>query len=186
MASREITTAAMFAALACAAAFIARMSPTVLVPFSLLPLIVFAAGMILTPRAAGMSMLVYVLLGLAGLPVFAKAPFGGPAYILQPTFGFIIAFPIASMCIALLVRRSDSIIRQVVALVTGVAIIYTIGAIYLYFVVNYYMNAPMSAMQVIKVAIAPFIAFDLAKAALALFIAKAISQRIRIPGYMEV
>jgi biotin transport system substrate-specific component len=37
-----------------------------------------------------MAVLVYILLGLLGIPVFAEG--GGPGYILQPTFGYLVAF----------------------------------------------------------------------------------------------
>ncbi|MCD6156016.1 MAG: biotin transporter BioY, partial [Candidatus Atribacteria bacterium] len=62
------------------------------IPFSLLPFVVVLAGWLLRPQEAFWSMSTYILLGLVGLPVFASPPFGGPAYLLKPSFGFLLGF----------------------------------------------------------------------------------------------
>ena len=52
----------------------------------------FLAGGVLNRRAAVLSILAYILLGLVGIPVFASPPYGGPGYFLLPTFGFLLGF----------------------------------------------------------------------------------------------
>ena len=50
--------------------------------------------MLLGAKRGGLSTLVYVLIGLVGLPIFTEG--GGPQYILKPTFGYLLAFIITA------------------------------------------------------------------------------------------
>lgn len=181
MSTREIAAGALFTAFACIAAITLRFGGAAFVPFSLLPLVVFLAGFVLPPKPACLSLLAYVLLGLAGIPVFAKAPFGGPAYVLQPTFGFILSFPLAAGLISLIRGREINAVRWLSAALTGIVFIYVLGAAYLYIVVNYYLGSPMPVNNVVRVAILPFIGFDILKAIGAAWLAKSIVQRL--PGF---
>lgn len=168
MTTRHLVLAGMFTALAGIAAVIVRFSGAAMVPFSLLPLIVFIAALILPPKAAAMSFTAYLLLGLTGMPVFASPPYGGLSYVLKPTFGFILAFPIAAALISAMTRKTRKPLALAAALVSGIAVIYIIGALYLFIVVNYYMGSTMPVGQVMKVAVLPFIGFDLIKAGAAI------------------
>ena len=58
--------------------------------FTLQFLFTLLAGLVLGANLGGTAVLVYVFLGLAGVPVFASG--GGFGYILQPTFGYLIGF----------------------------------------------------------------------------------------------
>lgn len=71
--AREITLVAVFAALNVVAAMVARYGGSI-VPFSLIPFMAMLAGGLLGARLGAMSMVVYILLGLAGVPVFATPP----------------------------------------------------------------------------------------------------------------
>ncbi len=66
------------------------------VPLTLQPLAVLLVGGLLGPRRGATAMVVYLLLGAAGLPVFA--PFGAPglARLFGPTGGYLLAFPVAA------------------------------------------------------------------------------------------
>ena len=74
---------ALFTALVAMGAFIRI--PTPLVPLTLQLWCTTMAGMLLGPKLGAISVLVYVLLGLIGVPVFTMG--GGIGYIFQPTFG---------------------------------------------------------------------------------------------------
>ena len=69
--AREITLVAVFAALNVVAAMVARYGGSI-VPFSLIPFMAMLAGGLLGARLG--AMVVYILLGLAGVPVFATPP----------------------------------------------------------------------------------------------------------------
>lgn len=86
--TQEITRVAFFSALLCLTSFFVRFGGEA-VPFSLLPLMVLLTGAVLGSRLGALSVTIYVLLGLVGLPVFAQPPYGGLTYLLQPSFGLI-------------------------------------------------------------------------------------------------
>jgi biotin transport system substrate-specific component len=177
--ARDIALAGMFAALAAIVAVLGRFGITAIVPFSLQPLVVLLAGGLLGARLGAMSISVYVLMGLIGLPVFEKPPFGGPAYILQPTFGFLIAFIAAAYVIGkLLEGKKSGFGCYFMAMLAGLFIIYAIGLPYFYLIFNFYIGKAMPVISVIKIAFLPFVGFDLLKAIMSASLAMAVSRRI--------
>lgn len=96
--AQEMTRIALFTAMASAAAILARFGSSI-VPFSLVPFVVCLAGATLGSRSGAYSMLMYMCLGLAGLPVFASPPYGGFSYVVTPSFGFIPGFVVAAYVI---------------------------------------------------------------------------------------
>ena len=178
--TRDITLAALFAALAAVAAIIVRIGGPIIVPFSLVPFVVMLAGGILGARLGALSMAVYVLVGLIGVPVFASAPFGGVAYVLKPTFGFLLSFIFMAFVIgkALQGNKKPSFIRYVIALIAGVGVNYLIGLSYMYLILNVYAGKALSVAKLIEIGFAPFIIFDLIKACLAVFVIKAVLERL--------
>ncbi|MEW6423202.1 MAG: biotin transporter BioY [Bacillota bacterium] len=178
---REMILAALFAALAMVAAALFRFGAPV-VPFSLVPFVVMLTGALLGARVGALAMLVYVLLGLIGLPVFEKPPFGGPAYVLQPTFGYLLGFiGGAYVTGALLPKKGQpGIIRYFLAMTGGLAVIYLCGLPYLYLILNFYLGKAFSAWQVIKIGFLPFIGLDLLKALAAAALARVVCRRLDI------
>lgn len=181
--ARDITMTAVFAALAVVAAMLVRYAGSV-VPFSLMPFIAMLAGGLLGPRLGAISMVVYILLGLIGLPVFATPPFGGPAYVLQPTFGFLPGFAGCAWVIGMLLRnRADSgFTCYFLAMTAGIAVYYLVGLPYLYAILTFYLGKTVSVAQALKFGFTPFIALDLVKAVMAAVLAKAVYRRLRAYG----
>ena len=64
------------------------------VPYTLQVLFVLLTGLVLGPWRGAAAMLLYAVMGFAGLPVFARG--GGPAYFLTPTAGYIYGFVVAA------------------------------------------------------------------------------------------
>ena len=85
---RNLSLMALFAALTAVGAFITIPVPPV--PFSLQIFFAILAGALLGSRQGAMSIVIYLLLGLCGLPVFTKG--AGLSYLLQPTFGYLLGF----------------------------------------------------------------------------------------------
>ena len=85
---REMILCAMFVALVAAGAFIRI--PVGTDVYTLQFLFTLLAGLLLGARLGATAVATYVLLGLVGVPVFASG--GGPGYVLQPTFGYLIGF----------------------------------------------------------------------------------------------
>ena len=85
---------ALFAALIAVGAFIRI--PVPLVPFTMQTFFVVLAGMLLGKKLGAASALVYLAIGLIGIPVFTQG--GGIGYVLKPSFGYLIGFipPVAT------------------------------------------------------------------------------------------
>ena len=87
---RDLTLGGLFTALIGVGAFLKITIPVQPVPmhFTLQFFFVLLAALLLGSKRAFASVLTYLVIGLCGIPVFATG--GGPAYLLKPTFGFLI------------------------------------------------------------------------------------------------
>lgn len=180
LSTQELVEAALFTAIMCILTVIVRMlQPVVVIPFSLQPLVMLLAAIMLSPRGVFLSMLAYLLLGLIGLPVFSLPPYGGPAYILVPSFGFLLAFPIAGWVQSRLIRRTSGLI-YFAAGVVAIVIYYLIGLPYMYFILIFYLGRTIDVIQIIKIGFLPFITFDLLKAGAAAWLALETGRRLGI------
>ena len=97
--TKELTTCALFAALIAVGAFIKIDIPLPMytMHFTLQWFFVLMAGFLLGAKLASLSVIVYLCIGLVGVPVFAAG--GGPTYILRPGFGFLLGFVLAAFLI---------------------------------------------------------------------------------------
>lgn len=90
--TRDLILCALFTALSAIGAFIRI--PVPLVPFTLQITFTTLAGLLLGSKKGAISVAVYVLMGLIGIPVFTQG--GGFSYVLKPSFGFLVAFIIGA------------------------------------------------------------------------------------------
>ena len=122
----------------------------------------------------------YALMGLIGIPVFAKPPFGGPIYLLQPTFGFILGYIAAAYVTGKLVEKESEpgLFRLVTAMLAGLGVLYLVGLPYLWVIVNFFLGNSMTAATVLKVAFLPFIGLDLIKMGLGAVLANLVTKRV--------
>ena len=101
------------------------------VPFTLQPMIVLLGGAALGARLGASAQLLYLALGLAGLPVFAASPVlpQGFARLLGPTGGYLMSYPFAAFVAGYLAeRRFDRrYLTSVVAMGAGLAIVFAFG-----------------------------------------------------------
>jgi biotin transport system substrate-specific component len=179
--TQELVTAGLFTALVCALTILIRVLQPLTgpVPFSLQPLVVMVAACVLPPSAALLSMLAYLLMGLIGIPVFSAPPYGGPAYVLIPTFGFILAYPVAAWIQSKLIRRV-SLVQFLASGVINIVVTYLIGLPYLYTILKFYMGGSYDIMAILKIGFLPFIFFDMIKIVVASFLAVEICRRLNI------
>lgn len=108
--------------------------PVPVVPFTLQFLFTMLAGLLLGGKYGAVSVLTYITMGLIGLPVFAEG--GGIAYILKPSFGYLIGFAVAAFVTGVIANRSrkPSYRRLLAANFIGLGIVYLIGMVYYYFI----------------------------------------------------
>ncbi len=140
--TKELTITGLFAALIIVGAFIKIDIPLPLytMHFTLQWFFVLMAGFMLGAKLGSISVAVYLLLGLCGLPVFAAG--GGLGYILRPTFGFLLGFALAAYVIGFISENMGCIKRwqYVIPATLGLFVYYACGAIYFYFMKNLYVG----------------------------------------------
>ncbi|MGB9683068.1 MAG: biotin transporter BioY [bacterium] len=179
LSSRDITYTSMFTALAILSAVIVRLGTgTMLVPFSLLPMIALLSGIVLGSRLGAISMSLYVLLGLIGVPVFSSPPYGGPIYILKPTFGFLLGFIFSSWVVGKVTEKKG---YYLLASLLGLLVIYLIGLPYLYIILNFYLGSSTNLNGVLRLGFFPFIIPDIIKSIISSIVARIIASRVILP-----
>ncbi|MBN2559226.1 MAG: biotin transporter BioY, partial [Clostridia bacterium] len=100
--------------------------------------------------------------GLAGLPVFSLG--GGPGYVVQPSFGFIIGFLPGACAAGYAYNRLGRIVaypRVLAAYITGAASVYFIGIAYMYIILEFYLKKPGTALAVTIISMLPYMAKDI-------------------------
>lgn len=155
---REMTSISLFTALTAIGAFISI--PVGPVPITLQTLFVLLAGILLGPKLGTISQLLYVLLGLIGIPIFAEFT-GGLQSIIKPSFGFLIGFIVAAYIIGKISTQDYKGIA--IATIIGSIVIYLIGLPYMYFILNYVMNMNLTFSEVFKMGAFLFIPGDIIK-----------------------
>ena len=136
---------AMFTALITVGGLISVPIPFTQVEVSLQTVFVIAAGLVLGGTDGALSVLVYLAMGLLGLPVFTKG--GGLQYVFMPSFGYLIGFPIGAFFSGALCKRIKLKTRGKVFLcaLVGCVPIYVIGVTYQVLILYYYLHSAWAA-----------------------------------------
>jgi len=160
---RQMTLVSLFAALTAVGAFISI--PLYPVPITLQNLFTLLAGMTLGSVLGGSSQIIYVLLGIIGLPVFAGFK-AGIGVLFGPTGGFLFGFIISSYIIGKIIelKKEKDIFYYFLAGGLGIVIIYIIGIGQLSLVTG------MGIKQTLMVGVLPFLPGDILKIIAASFI----------------
>jgi biotin transport system substrate-specific component len=155
-----------FAAALAAAAQVTFAIPGTPVPFSLQPLVVVLAGLMLGPVAGAASMALYLLAGALGAPVFSPIPLlsQGIARFFGPTGGYLIAYPVAAWVAGSLAGKQSTFFRRFLAGCAGIAMIFVGGIAQLTIQTGSFARA-------LELGITPFVPLDAVKALIAAAIA---------------
>jgi biotin transport system substrate-specific component len=124
--ARRGLAVALGALVVAAAAQIVVPVPMSPVPMTLQPLAVLAIGGLLGARAGAGALVLYLALGMLGLPVFAAGG-SGVARLLGPTGGYLLAFPIAAGVTGALVGVAPTLARTLLACAAGMVLIHLGG-----------------------------------------------------------
>ena len=153
-------------ALTAAAAQISIPLPFTQVPFTFQPMVVLLGGLALGPRLGLASQVLYLLAGIAGLPVFAASATlpPGALRLLGPTGGYLMSYPVAALVTGYLAERGFDrrYVTSILAMLAGLAVIYACGATWLG-VFARTGSAPMGMQAALAAGVYPFIAADLVK-----------------------
>jgi len=136
------------------------------VPFTLQPMIVLLGAAALGPRLGVSAQVIYLALGIAGMPVFAASPVlpQGIARLLGPTGGYLMSYPLAAFVTGHLAERGldRRYLTSVLAMGAGLAIVFSCGVLWLAFGVP---HAGLSAA--VASGLVPFLPADIVKVFLA-------------------
>ena len=168
LAGRAVAVVAGALVVALAAQVVVPLSP---VPVTLQPLAVLAVGGVLGARAGAAALVLYLALGLLGLPVFAAGG-AGVGRLLGPTGGYLLAFPVAAALCGLLVARARGLLGTLLACTAGMVVIHLGGAAQLALLGG-------DAGFAFRVGFVPFLTGDLLKIGLAAAAILAVGGRFR-------
>lgn len=157
MKTKELTLTALMAAVICV------LGPlSVPLPFSPVPISLTMIGIYLAVYAVGMwrgtlAFVVYLLLGLVGLPIFSGFT-GGPAKLLGPTGGYLIGFIFTALISGFFIDRWWK--NRMIAcggMILGIGVAYVFGTVWLAYV------AGMTFGEALAAGVIPYVGFDLVK-----------------------
>lgn len=142
---KDMILIAMFAALSAVGAFIKIPMP--FCPITLQILFTTLAGVLLGGRNGALSVGIYVLLGLLGVPVFTGG--GGISYILHPTFGFLIGFIIGAYITGKICHSGEPTMKRLlIGSCAGLIPIFSIGTLYDIAVTFLYLKSDVAVFTV--------------------------------------
>ncbi len=156
--TKNLVMIALFAALVAVGAFIKIPMP--LVPITLQFAFCLAAGEMLGGKNGGTAVLIYVLMGLIGLPVFTEG--GGFMYVLKPSFGYLIGMVTGTyVCGFISGLKPKNYWVKLAGALAALAIVDILGATYMYFIYNYYLDVTLPVSELMISAVAVFLPTDI-------------------------
>lgn len=171
--TRGMIYAAMFGAITAVGAFIIIPLPPV--PITLQTLFTALSGALLGGALGALSQVVYVLLGIIGLPVFAGGK-AGLGVLFGPTGGYLIGFIVGSFVIGKIIEtgKEAGIFRIALAMVVGFLVLYALGVLQLSIV------AKLSFAKALSAGMIPFLIGDAVKIVVATFVTLKLRDRISV------
>lgn len=174
--TRNYVLTALFAAVTAVLAQIQL--PIGPVPFNLAFFGMFLAGMLLTPMWAACAALLYLLLGVIGIPVFAGFG-GGPAVLLGNTGGYLVGYLFVALATSVAQHRSGKLPVVAAGMMLGIAICYAFGTAWFMTLSGASLSAALGWC------VLPFLVPDLCKGALAYGVGRMLAARLRAAGLTE-
>lgn len=173
LSTKSLVLIAMFAAITCVLAPFSIPLPMSPVPISLTVFILFFSIYILGTKHAFISYVIYLLIGLVGLPVFSGFS-GGPGKLFGPTGGYLIGFGFMILISGFFIDRfSNTWWICFLGMCLGTIVCYIFGTIWLSWQANLGFNAALSA------GVIPFIPADLFKILIVLLLAPPIKKQLQ-------
>ena len=172
--TRDLILTALFAALTAVGAFI-----KIPFAFSAITLQFFftaMAGILLGRKWGAVSQLVYVLLGLLGMPIFTAG--GGFGYFLYPTCGFLLGLIPSAWVIGKLTEKKADFVHIVAACLAGLGVLYLIGLPYMALILNGYMGKGLGVKAIFMAGMITFLPGDAVKILVAALLCPQLTKRL--------
>lgn len=176
--ARAAVLCAMFAAMMSAAAYIKI--PVSVIPVTMQTAVMMLSGSLLGGNKGAASMIIYILLGLMGLPVFSGG--GGISYIFSPTFGYILGFVVGAYITGSVCQssRNFSYKRILAGNFLGLAAVYIIGIVYCALIIRFYLGQDIVWRVLLVNCLLLTVPIDIVLAVLSALLSKRLSNAIAI------
>ena len=169
----DIALTALFTAIICVCSWL---SIPMGVPVSLQTFAVFTAAAVLGARKAVISVIIYILLGLAGVPVFTGFK-SGPTVITGPTGGYLIGFIFAAAIIGIMTSAfSQKKWAVPVSMITGQIVCYLFGTVRYKYI---YLSSDVSLVEALMICVVPFIVPDIIKLTASVILSKSVRKALK-------
>lgn len=174
--TRTMVIVALMAAVTCILGPLSLAIPVSPVPISLTNLAVYFAIYVLGMKRGTISYVLYMLIGLVGLPVFSGFS-GGPGKLFGPTGGYIIGFFfMALICGYFIDKWNKELYMHFIGMALGTAVCYLFGTAWLAY------QAGMTFQAALGAGVLPFIPGDLVKIIISLIVGPVLRKRLRAAG----
>ena len=159
------------------------------IPFSVVPItfqLFFSvfAGLLLGARNGLISQLLYIGMGLIGIPVFTYG--GGVQYVFNPTFGYVIGFAVCAFTVGVLSERAKHVnfLKLLTFATIGFVLTYILGNMYFYVIKNVYVGTSMSFIAISKMMV-PYMIKDFVLLVIAAYVSALLIPRLRKAGIYQ-
>ena len=174
----DLVYIALFAVLMAVCAWISTPKTPISVPFTLQTFAVFASLTILGGRRGLWAVVVYLMLGLVGLPVFTGFQ-GGPGVLLGTTGGYLIGFIGSALTYWLVTTKlGDRLSVMICGCLLGMLVCYAFGTAW-FLVLYTSTKGPISLAAALGACVVPFIVPDLFKIALAVLLSRRVGKYLK-------
>lgn len=178
---RMLLISSMFTALCAVGTFIRIPIPPYPVPMTLQTAFLYLAGLLLPKREAFLSQAAYVLLGLIGIPIFTGG--GGIGYVVNPTFGYLIAFMLCAPLLSTWANKTLYAGHKVIYSIGGIVIILclqVVGVTYMACISSLYLGTPLAFSRAVYLLLI-FVPLDILKLFAATLLA--VQLRRKLPSF---
>lgn len=176
MKTSRIALIGVMAAVTCILGPLSLPLPISPVPISLTNFAIYLALYVLGMKLGTVSYLIYLLLGLVGLPVFSAFS-SGPAKLFGPTGGYLIGFIFMAVISGFFIDHwKQGKAMSILGMILGTAVCYFFGTLWLAY------QAGLSFQAALAAGVIPFIPGDLAKIVICALLAPQICKRLRSAG----
>ncbi len=176
---RQMCLTGLMTAIICVLAPVSLNIPISPVPISLGTLAIYFVLMVLGLKLGVLSVILYILLGLAGLPVFTGFT-SGPGKLFGPTGGYIIGYIFLALISGLFAeRRQSGLFSRILGIILGTAVMYLLGTFWLAY------QTSCTLAQAFLQAVIPFLPGDMVKLILAASLGTQLRKRLQKAGLIQ-
>lgn len=177
---KHLTLTGLMAAVICVLGPLALTIPVSPVPISLGFLAIYFVVSVAGMKLGTISVVIYILLGLSGVPVFTNFS-GGPAKLFGPTGGYIIGYIFMALICGFFVDKfGNKLFIYFWGMILGTAVCYLFGTVWLGYQMD--LNFP----QALAAGVIPYIPGDLVKLVIAMAVGSQVRKRLLRAGLIEL